>query len=167
MRYTNKLGLPRAMVKAVERDGHRQADFSVTQMLKGATEIALERMFPDKLEMDVADAVNMMMGSAVHKLFEEQVTWNVLNEHYMEADVYAGFTVSGTADVLDMALEEVIDYKTCSVWKVIYKDYDDWRKQLKGYLWLWFIENGKVWHKARIIALIKDWSPTEAKRDRN
>lgn len=167
MKYTNKFKLPSALVSAVESHEHRKGDFSVTQLLKGATEIALERMFPEKLEMDVSEAVNMMLGTAVHKLFEEQETDNVLNEHYMEADVYAGFTVSGTADVLDLAIEECIDYKTCASWKVIYKDFDDWRRQGKAYLWLWWNETGKLWHKARFIALIKDWSPTEAKRDSN
>lgn len=167
MRITNKYNLPQSVVDAVQRHEHRKANFSVTQLLKGATEIALEMMFPDKLEMDVSDMFNMLLGTAVHKVLEEQKRDGVLNEHYMEADVYAGFKVSGSADVLDLALEECVDYKTCASWKVIYKDYDDWRRQGKGYLWLWFIETGKLWHKARFIAVIKDWSPTEAKRDRN
>lgn len=164
MKYTNKFNLPSALVSAVENHEHRKGDFSVTQLLKGATEIALERMFSEKLEMDVSEAVNMMLGTAVHKLFEEQESDNILNEHYMETPVYAGFRVSGTADSLDLILEEVTDYKTCSVWKVIYNDYDDWKEQLKAYLYLWFMETGKIWHKGKIIALLKDFSQTDAER---
>ena len=167
MRYTNKHNLPEALVKAVQGHDHRHGTFSVTQLQKGATEIALGMVYGDKLEMDIADAVNMMLGTAVHKLFEEQETENVLNEHYMEATVFAGFTVSGTADSIDLATEQITDYKTCSTWKVLFKDFDDWRGQIKGYLWLWYNETGKLWHKGRIIAILKDWSATEAERDRN
>ena len=101
MNVTNKYNLPSALVQAVERHEHKKANFSVTQLLKGSTEIALEMMFPDKLEMDVSDMVNMMLGTAVHKLFEEQDTLGVLNEYYMEVPSFGGFTVSGTADAVD------------------------------------------------------------------
>lgn len=163
MRITNKYGLPEAMVKAVEIHEHRKGTFSVTQLLKGATEIALEMMYPDKLEMDVSDMVNMMLGTAVHRIFEKHETSDNINEHYMESDVFAGLTVSGTADNIDLFMEQITDYKTCSVWKIIYNDYEDWREQIKAYLWLWYNETGNLWHNGRVVAVLKDWSPTDAK----
>ena len=164
MRITNKYNLPQAVVGAVTKHMHKKGNFSVTQLLKGSTEIALEMANEDKLEMDVSDCINMILGTAVHKIFEAEELEGVLNEQYMEIPVYAGFTVSGTADVVDTFNEEILDYKTCSTWKVIYKDYDDWREQLKAYMYLWYAQTGKMYHTGKIVALIKDFSPTDAQR---
>lgn len=164
MRITNKYNLPQSVVDAVQRHEHRKANFSVTQLLKGATEIALEMMYPDKLEMDVSDMFNMLLGTAVHKVLEEQERDGVLNEHYMETTVFAGMTVSGCADYIDTTIKEIGDYKTCSAWKVIFKDYEDWREQTKAYLYLWYMETGELWHDARVTAIIKDFSQTDAER---
>lgn len=165
MRITNKYNLPQAVVDAVAKHDHKKGNFSVTQLLKGSTEIALEMMNGDKLEMDVSDMVNMLLGTAVHKLFEEQPQEGVLNEFYMEVPIFGTLTVSGTADVIDKIFEEIEDYKTCSSWKVIFKDYDDWKEQGKGYCYLWFRLTGLLYKKFKIVAVIKDWSPTEAMRD--
>ena len=164
MKITNKYNLPQSVVDAVQRHEHRKANFSVTQLLKGATEIALEMMYPDKLEMDVSDMFNMLLGTAVHKVLEEQERDGVLNEHYMETTVFAGMTVSGCADYIDTTIKEIGDYKTCSAWKVIFKDYEDWREQTKAYLYLWYMETGELWHDARVTAIIKDFSQTDAER---
>ena len=93
MKITNKYNLPKAIVSSAEKDSHVMADFSVTQMLKGATEIALGRVYGDQLQMDASECINMMFGRAVHALFEEQESEGVLNEHYMTARSFAGFTV--------------------------------------------------------------------------
>lgn len=166
MRITNRFNLPEPLVKAAERHEHKRADFSVTQLLKGATEIALEMLFHEMLEMDVSDMVNMMLGTAVHKLFEEQESVGVLNEYYMEVPIFGTFTVSGVADVIDTIAEEISDYKTCSSWKVVYGDYEDWKNQGRGYCYLYFRKTGKMIRKFRIIAIIKDWSATEAQRNK-
>ena len=164
MKITNKSNLPQALVSAVENHEHKKGNFSVTQLLKGATEIALEMMYPDKLEMDVADMFNMLLGTAVHKLLEEQEQEGILNEYYMEIPVFAGFTVSGTADLIDTVTRSIADYKTCASWKIIYKDFDDWKEQLKGYLYMWYTLTGELYHDARIVAVIKDFSPLDALR---
>lgn len=164
MKITNKYNLPSALVQAVERHEHKKANFSVTQLLKGSTEIALEMMYPDKLKMDVSDMVNMILGTAVHKILEEQDTLGVLNEYYMEVPSFGGFTVSGTADAVDTIARSITDYKTCSSWKLIYKDYDDWREQVKSYLYMWFTLTDELYLDGRIIAIIKDWSPTDLLR---
>lgn len=164
MRVTNKYNLPEALVLAVEKHEHKKGNFSVTQLEKGATEIALEMMYANKLEMDVSDMFNMLLGTAVHKLLEKQEQEGVLNEKYMEIPIFAGFTVSGTADVIDEVTEEIIDYKTCASWKIIFKDYSDWREQLKGYIYMWYALTGKLYHTGKIVAVIKDFSQTEAQR---
>ena len=164
MKITNKFNLPQALVDAVKNHEHRKGNFSVTQLLKGSTEIALEMMYKDKLEMDVADMFNMLLGTAVHQLLEEQRQDGILNEYYMEVPSFAGFTVSGTADVIDMIIGEIRDYKTCASWKIIYKDFDDWKRQGKAYCYLWHVLTGKLYTHFKIVAVIKDFSQTEAEK---
>lgn len=172
MRITNKYNLPQAVVDAVQRHDHKKGNFSVTQLLKGSTEIALEMMNGDKLEMDVSDMFNMLIGTAVHKVLEETEYSEAYeaHEHYMEVKSFAGLTVSGTADVVDFFHREIIDYKTCSAWKIIFKDFDDWREQIKSYLYLFHMTEPKAelmrdMVKGRIVAIIKDYSQTEAQRN--
>lgn len=170
MRITNKFNLPEPFVKAVERHEHRRGVFSVTQLLKGSTEIALEMLYADEMEMDVSDMFNMLLGTAVHKVLEEsgRDSW-CKYEHYMEVKSFAGLTVSGTADVINEMDGEVIDYKTCSSWKIIYKDFDDWREQIKSYLYLYHMnydnELSRKVLRGKIVAIIKDFSQTEAQRN--
>ena len=164
MKITNKSNLPKALVDAVERHEHKRGNFSVTQLLKGSTEIALEMMYADKLEMDVADMFNMLLGTAVHQLLEEQRQDGILNEYYMEVPSFAGFTVSGIADVIDTMIEEIRDYKTCASWKIVFKDFEDWRRQGKAYCYLWHVLTGKLYTHFKVVAVIKDFSQTEAER---
>ena len=164
MRITNKYNLPQALVDAVKNHEHKKGNFSVTQLLKGSTEIALEMMYSDKLEMDVSDMFNMLLGTAVHQLLEEQKQDGILNEYYMEIPSFAGFTVSGTADVIDTIIREIRDYKTCASWKIIYKDFEDWQEQGKAYLYLWHVLTGELYTSFKIIAVIKDFSQTDAER---
>jgi hypothetical protein len=56
----------------------------------------------------------------------------------------------------------VTDYKTCSVWKVVYGDFDDWRKQTLIYAYK-LKEQGFDVTRADIIALMKDHVKTKAK----
>lgn len=166
MRITNKYGLPEAVVKAVtSKESHRQADFSVTQLMKGSTEIALEMIHKDELEIDASDLFNALLGTSVHRILQEEETEGVLNEHFMKVRSYAGFTVSGIADVIDTVSRRIEDYKSCSVWKIRMKDYSDWREQLKCYLYMWHEETGDLYTDGRIVAMIKDFSPAEAERD--
>ena len=57
----------------------------------------------------------------------------------------------------------VADYKTASVWKVKFRDFEDWRRQGLIYAWL-LKQNGFPISRRRFIALLKDHSKTEASR---
>lgn len=165
MTITNKKNLPQALVTACEKE-HVGADYSVTQLLKGVCEIVQEKRFKDQCEFDVADNVNALFGTAVHNLLQEKTDDPlILSEHYMQDTFLDGVTVSGIADVIDIREQTIKDYKTCSVWKVKFSDYKDWWEQLRSYLYLWYVETGMLWKTAQIVALIKDYSQTDAERD--
>ena len=164
MTYTNKLNLPQAFVDAVteQEKEHQKADYSVTQLLKGSTEIALTMLHDNELVSDVSDNINVLFGSAVHSILEKHGGQDA--EVYMECDLN-GHVISGKADLIESDL--ITDWKTCSSWKITFKDFTDWRKQLIAYSYLHWRNTNETITNGRIVALIKDWSPTSAERDRD
>jgi len=162
MTYTNKLNLPQAFVDAVmeQENEHHKADYSVTELLKGETEIALTMLHKNELEVDASDCINTLFGSAVHSILEKHGGQDT--EVYMECDLN-GHILSGKADIIESDL--ITDWKTCSSWKITFKDFTDWRKQLMAYAYLHVMNTNEAITNGRIVALIKDWSPTNAERD--
>lgn len=165
MTITNKLGLPEGFVRACETTAHnRPGHVSATTLLKGTKEIVLTQRHWDELEDDVADRVWAIWGSAVHSLLEHE-TPDTFTEEYVEARVDQ-MMLTGRMDCYDAKNEILYDYKTASVWKVLYKDFEDWRKQGLIYAWL-LNKNGFNVKKCRFIAMLKDHSKSKAKIDRS
>jgi hypothetical protein len=163
MKITNVMGLPEALVRAVTREQHNKpGHVSVTTLLKGVKEIVLTQRHWDEVEIDVADMVNMIFGTAVHKILETEGE-NTFAEEFLCAELN-GYTVTGRIDSYDMKEQVVDDYKTASIWKIIHKDFSDWKVQGQGYGWLLF-RNGLKIKKARFTAMLKDYKKAEAERD--
>jgi hypothetical protein len=157
MNITNKLGLPTAFVDAVSSEyRYKDKQYSVTSLLKGVRESLLTRRHHDQLESDVADMIWMIFGSAVHKI-AEQSTGDAHDEKEQKlvVEMGDGYKLSGIFDLYNSQTQTVTDYKTASVWKGIYKDTDDWRKQLLIYAWM-LNQLGKKCSKGQIVALYKD-----------
>lgn len=166
MRINNKLKLPKPFVSAVEREyQYKDKQYSVTTILKDVREILLTRRHHNEIEQDVADMIWLILGTAVHKVLEESKAEDVecKEEHFAE-EVENGYKLSGQADLFNIETKTVIDYKTCSVWKVINNDWEDYRKQLLMYAWA-FKKMGFEVKKGEIVAVIKDHSKTKAKVD--
>ena len=73
MRVTNRLGLPAAFVNAVSVRRHNAPGcYSATTLNKGVKEIVLTDRHFDELEVDAADSVWAVWGTAVHTLFQAQ-----------------------------------------------------------------------------------------------
>lgn len=166
MRLTNKLNLPAPFVEACRRERNFDSKtFSVTELLKGTTEILLTRRHSDEIEQDVSDMVWLVFGSAVHGILEgAQETETQLKENRVFMDFPKGYRVTGQFDLYDDSTGTVTDYKTASVWKVIYDEWEDYRKQLLCYCLL-LRSMGFDAHKGEIVALLKDHSKTKAKRE--
>lgn len=166
MKINNSKRLPEAIRKACESHEHRSGDYSVTMLLKDAQEITYLKLLDSVLEDDCSDRLWAIFGTAVHKMLEVKEVEGVDNEVYMTTEVH-GRTVSGMADVIDHNNEKIVDYKTASVWKFKIKpcDFSDWREQLKAYLFLYGENTGIRYYDGEIVALLRDWSQTEAERD--
>ena len=163
MKVTNVLNLPEAFVKAVSvRKHNAEGCYSATTLNKGTKEIILESRHWDELTVDAADEVWAVFGTAVHALMESIADSCFHEESYKTAVLNS--TVTGTADSYDLEHEILYDWKTASSWKVIYKDFEDWKKQGLTYAWLMHRAGLNV-KKCRFVALLKDHSKTQAERD--
>ena len=165
MKVSNKMNLPAAFVNAVSTTRHNAAGcFSATTLNKGTKEIILSDRHFDEITVDAADSVWAVWGTAVHALLESQPD-NNFHEEYFKVPVSESY-VTGQVDSYDMENATIYDWKTASVWKVQYADFDDWRRQGMTYAWL-LQQSGLEVKKCRFVALLKDYSKTKAKNDRS
>ena len=164
MKITNKLNLPKPFVDAVSRNyQYKDKRYSVTEMLKGYKEIILTRRHFDEMEQDVADSIWLIFGTAVHKVLEDaKEAEDELKETKIHYEFPNGYTLSGQQDLYSESLKRVTDYKTGTVWKVIYDEWDDYRTQCLDYAIL-FRKIGFDVTNAEIVMVLKDWSATKAK----
>lgn len=168
MKINNKLNLPQPFVDAVTREyEYKDKQYSVTTILKDVREILLTRRHQNEIEQDVADMIWLILGTATHSVLEnsKEDDAEFKEEHFVE-EVQDGYKLSGQADLYNAETKTVTDYKTCSVWKVIYDDWDDYKKQLLMYAWA-FRKMGFEVNKGQIVSIIKDHSKTKAKVDNN
>ena len=163
MKITNRLNLPAGFVKACSPEKHNaQGCLSATTLIMGIKQILLMERHWDELEDDVSDRLWAIWGQAVHSLMENEGE-NDFTEQKMAYKV-KGITVTGTIDSYDMKHGVIFDYKTASVNKVKFKDFKDW--YLQGMIYAWLLSKNKFpVTKCRFIALLKDFSRTEAIRD--
>jgi hypothetical protein len=161
MTITNKLGLPEAIVKACTRERHNKpGELSATTLLKGVREIHLTKRHWEELTVDAADLIWALFGTATHTLLESEDK-NEFTEEKLQHEV-DGVTVTGVIDNYNMKEGMITDWKTASVWKVIYQNFDDWTRQGMVYAWL-LRKNGFPVSKCRFVALLKDHSKAKAK----
>ncbi len=164
MKITNKLGLPQSFVDMAARDYVQDTnEYRVTSLLKGLRETILERRHDDKIERDVSDMIWLLFGTAVHSILEryEEKT-HELKEERLKIPL-GDYVLSGQFDLYSAKTKTVTDYKTCSVWKVIFGDYSDWRQQLLIYAYMLRSIGFEV-DKGEVIAIMKDHSKSQAKR---
>lgn len=162
MKITNNANLPQAFVNFVSNVRHNTPKtISATTLLQGDKQIVLTDRHFDEIEEDAADMVWASFGSAFHLLMEKQND-NSFKEEAFEVSI-ADWKVTGRVDSYDLENEILVDWKTASVWKVIYGDFEDWRKQ--GLVYAWLMKQNKLnVKKCRFIAFLKDHSKADAKR---
>ena len=163
MVITNKMNLPEGFVKAISLRQHNlPGRLSATTLLNGVKQIHLSKRHWDELVEDAADNAYAVFGTAVHKILEGEGA-NEFSEEFMSFEV-DGVIVTGRIDNYNMKEGVISDFKTCSVWKVKFQIFDDWRKQGLIYAWL-LLKNGFEVKTCRFIAMIKDHSKRDAKRE--
>jgi hypothetical protein len=142
---------------------YKDNEYRVTSLLKGIRETILERRHHHEIEQDVSDMIWLLFGTAVHNVLEShQEGEHEFKEERLKIKI-GDYILSGQFDLYNADTKTTTDYKTCSVWKVIYGDYTDWRKQSLIYSYM-LLSIGFPVEKGEIVALMKDHSKAQAKR---
>jgi hypothetical protein len=168
MKITNKLNLPDMLQRAVEKEyTYRDKRYSITSLLDPDRVLMLKRRHNDEIEQDVSECIWMLFGTVTHYALETGIECreNEYVEEHLEYTFPSGYTLSG---VIDHVEDYIDDYKTTSVWTVIYgSNIDHWEKQLKMGAFLHYKEHGNWINKGRIIAILKDWNKNDARDKEN
>ncbi len=163
MIITNKMGLPQAFVEMAKRDYALAPDeYRATSLLKGIREAILERRHGTEIESDVSDMIWLLFGTAVHGILEHH---KEADEEIKEARLkipIAGKTLSGQFDLYNAETLTITDYKTASVWKIIFGNFGDWKRQLLIYAYM-LQRIGFEVKRGEIVAILKDHSKRDAK----
>ena len=163
MNVKNELGLPQAFINALNLEKHNEKGcYSATTLLKGACETILADRHFDEIEIDVADCVWQIWGTAVHLIFEKAGIEGFTEEKFSVP--VSNSKVTGRVDLYDLENETVYDWKTASTWKVQFNDFSDWDKQGLIYAWL-MKQNGLKVKEIKFVALLKDHSKSKARKD--
>ena len=167
MKITNNLGLPQAFVQMAKRDyEYEPNEYRVTSLLKGVRETILERRHDEKIERDVSDMIWLLFGTAVHNILEHQEEGDhEIKESRIKIPI-GDYILSGQFDLYNAKSNTITDYKTCSVWKIIYGDFEDWRRQLLIYAYM-MRSIGFPAERGEVVAMMKDHSKRDAKYKAN
>lgn len=168
MKITNESGLPEPVYQALIRNDYSRGNSnrSVTQLIDAPRVRILRKEHNEDITEDASDMVWAVLGTAVHKMFEEQdVDGHVIEERlYAEVD---NWVISGA---IDLQRDEgdgtvtLLDYKCTSVWSVIYGKIE-WEQQLNFYAWLVRDSKQQSVSALKIIAVLRDWQRTKAEHD--
>lgn len=164
MKITNKLGLPQALVNAVQRHEHKGGDYSASGLRKPARMHWLKKRHGGEVERDVSEMIWQLFGTAVHAIIEKGEQEDQLVEEYLSTEIL-GRKVSGIADMYDGGV--IQDWKTTSVWSYIYLDaqkMDDYESQLNTYAYL-YDQAGFPVDSLEVVLLFRDWQKRKAQFD--
>lgn len=163
MKITNKMSLPQAFVQMAQEEYELPVnEYRVTSLLKGIRETMLEKRHGAEIEQDVSDMIWLLFGTAVHSILEHQNEGkDEIKETRLKLPV-GDRVLSGQFDLYNAATKTITDYKTCSVWKVIFGDYTDWKRQMLIYAYMLRDAGFEVKH-GEIVAMMKDHSKRDAK----
>jgi hypothetical protein len=165
MKLTNRANLPEAFVNAVKNDEYSRgdSDLSITQAIDAPQVVELTRQHTDEIVEDVEDRVWSLFGQATHVILE-RANQAAVAERRLSIEV-EGWKVSGGMDLYDMD-GTLTDYKTTSVWSLIYDGAEKWEKQLNCYAVLLRRHGHKV-ERLQVVAILRDWQRGKAAAEAN
>lgn len=164
MKFTNKYNLPEFVFKALTKNYYNgdPSTISATALINSPRYVQLHKRHDSELEEEISDNVWKVFGSAVHLVFEDSaVECNMTESEERLVQEVFNIKISGQFDVLHGT--SIYDYKTTSVWSVIYNDQKKWTQQLNIYKWL-SEKNGKPVKDLKVIAIFRDWRRGEAEK---
>lgn len=149
------------------------ADYSVTDLINPPRIVHLRKRYADVLPPEEPeDLVKPFLGTAIHNLFEKtlrQYEQRHPGSYLVEKrcwDRILDRKISGQFDLYDLRNDTLYDFKTTSVWKLIYGSVDEWEQQLN--LYAWFLQQlGYKPKRIRVIAILLDWDRQRMFREKD
>lgn len=164
MRITNKYKLPETIVNALKRPTYTKggAHMSATELLSPPRMVQLRIVNSDAIEMDAADMVWSLVGTAMHGVLEHGKGDDHIVEQRLHTEI-DGWTVSGAVDLQTVKEDSITisDYKTTGVWAVM-NEKKEWEQQLNIYAWLIERVKKSPVDAIEIVAFIRDWKRRDA-----
>jgi hypothetical protein len=152
-----------AILKRKKDYSKGDADFSVTELLRSPRERCLLVRHADELTMDISDELSSWEGNLIHDALEEPNLKRVI----LVLDLRGKqVIISGKADYLDFENAVIKDFKTTSVWSVIYGSHiQKWTDQINCYDYMYSLYHGTTFKNAFVEAYMTDWQRSKAKFD--
>jgi hypothetical protein len=165
MNLTNKHNLPQTFVNVIQRPTYSKgsSEISVTEILSPPQIVQLRRQYSDQIEVDAADQVWSLFGSAVHNILQHGKDDN----HVVEERLFTQFnnwSISGQIDLQEYQSDGSVvisDYKVTSAWAV-QQEKTEWIDQLNIYAWLVERVKSVPVTGLKIVGIVRDWSRREA-----
>jgi hypothetical protein len=164
MKITNNFNLPEQIVNACTfgQRPPKEKHISVTGLIGPAWKRKLEIEHWDELTEDVSSRLWALLGQSVHWFLEKHSVADAFAEERLYAHI-GGWAVTGQSDSFNEKTKTVEDWKTTSVWTVVYKDrQDEWEQQLNCYAYLWKL-NGFTVEKLQVNMILRDWVESKAR----
>jgi hypothetical protein len=172
VKLTNVLGLPMPIVKAVENDPYtNHGTLTVTALLKPPQAHGILHKRGGEVIEDVADRIWALVGQVGHVILERAAGTMDPKVWLAEKRFFAKLAdrdVSGQADLIHIQGGVVYDFKFTSGWAVMdaRSGKSDWRIQL-SLLALLARLNGYTITQGKILAIVRDWTPSAVLRNRD
>lgn len=165
MKLTNKFNLPDTFINVIQRPSYSRgnSEISVTEILSPPQLVLLRRRHADDIEIDAADQVWSLFGSAVHNILQHGKD----EHHVVEERLFTTFEswrISGAIDLQTFQPDGSVvisDYKVTSAWSV-QQEKTEWVDQLNMYAWLVERVKGHPVTALQIIGIVRDWNRREA-----
>lgn len=163
MQLTNRLNLPAPLVAAIENDPYDSgaSDITVTQLIRPPRQVALEALHRDKIIEDASERIYALCGQIGHTILERAGKGEVVEKR---VGIFCHDWFVSCAVDLWLKAATIIDYKFTSVWTAINGPKSEWIEQLNIQRLL-CIRNALQVNALQIVAIYRDWSKLEARRN--
>lgn len=161
-------GLPEDLYQAICNDDYTRgdADISVTQLIDSPRVRMLYKKHDHEMEIKASSLLAAFFGKAFHKAIE-LATKSGAAERRLSLHI-DGWKLSGGMDKYDLhALDHAVlmDYKTCSAWKLVYEP-SAFEEQLNVYAEI-LRQNGSLVSHLKVFCFFKDWMKKDLRSARD
>lgn len=165
MKITNNQGLPQPFVDAVSSSIRvpKRGIISCTGIIDPPQKRVLTIDNWEEIVIDASEMVWSLFGLSTHAILQKYADGNHLSEETLSHEI-DGWNVTGTPDLLEN--EVLDDYKVTSVYAFLLGEKEEWKWQDNIYAWL-FRKYGFRVARARIVAILRDWSKRKAEFDKD